>query len=199
MLRNAFGQLALHPNIRTVTDGGDDGGGDGQQAEPKTFTQDQVNALLAEQKRNERAKFSDYEDLKQAKTRLDELETQNKTDLQKLQERAEKAERELTEGRARLATERVRGALEKALAGRTPDPTALIGLDLSQFIKGEGADPDAIKQWAEQFPEKTASGRPTYSTSFGQGARETVKPAKGERGAAEAARRFGGSQKTTTT
>lgn len=167
-----------------------------QQAEPttqpeptsKTFTQEQVNTLLADQKRKAAERFADYDDLKAAKSRLDELETANQTELQKLQARAEKAERELTDGRLRLASERVATAVDRALDGRSVPPSALINLDKAQFIKGEGADVDAITAWAQQFPEARIT-RP--ATTFGLGPRENVQPRRGERGAAEAARRFG--------
>lgn len=59
----------------------------------EVFTQEQVNSMLAEQKRELRSKYSDYEDLKAKSRRLDELEEANKTEQQKLTERAEKAER----------------------------------------------------------------------------------------------------------
>lgn len=57
-----------------------------QQEESKTLSQDQVNALLAKQKREIAEKFADYDDVKAKAAKLDELEQSSKTELQKLAE-----------------------------------------------------------------------------------------------------------------
>lgn len=51
--------------------------------EGKTFTQEQVNALLAEQKRKSAEKFADYDDLKQKASKLAEVENASKSELQR--------------------------------------------------------------------------------------------------------------------
>lgn len=53
-------------------------------AEPKAFTQEQVNALLADQKRKLGEKFADYDDVKAKASKLDQLEQDSKSELQKL-------------------------------------------------------------------------------------------------------------------
>jgi hypothetical protein len=63
--------------------------------ETKTFTQDQVNALLADTKRKEREKFADYDDVKAKASRLDQIEESAKTDTQKAVDRAAELEAEL--------------------------------------------------------------------------------------------------------
>lgn len=57
-----------------------------KQEESKTLSQDQVNALLAKQKREIAEKFADYDDVKAKAAKLDELEQSSKTELQKLAE-----------------------------------------------------------------------------------------------------------------
>ena len=74
---------------------------DAPEAEPKTFTQEQVNALLAEQKRKTGEKFADYTDLKAKAEQYDALQEQNKTELQRVAERAEAAERRAVEAESR--------------------------------------------------------------------------------------------------
>ncbi len=69
--------------------------------------------------------------------------------------------------RAVLATERVKNALEKALAGRVPDASALLDLDRSKFVKGDGADLDAIKAWVDEH--STEQPQKKGAPDLGQG------------------------------
>lgn len=66
-----------------------------EEEKPQTFTQEQVNTMLAEQKRKHGEKYADYDDLKAKAGKFDELEEQSKTDLQKMTERAEAAEKRI--------------------------------------------------------------------------------------------------------
>lgn len=63
---------------------------------PKTFTQDQVNALLATEKRKFGEKYADYDALKEKATKFDDLEQSSKTELQKALDKAAGLESELT-------------------------------------------------------------------------------------------------------
>jgi hypothetical protein len=72
-----------------------------QKPEVKTFTQEQVNALLATEKRKAAEKFADYDAVKEKASRLDQLEQDSKTELQKaldeaaaLKSKVEKFERQ---------------------------------------------------------------------------------------------------------
>lgn len=58
---------------------------------PKTFTQDEVNSLLAREKREQQAKYSDYEEFKAKAAKYDELEEAKKSELEKAQEATAKA------------------------------------------------------------------------------------------------------------
>src|SRR5690606_9148296 len=69
--------------------------GEQKPAEPKTLTQEQVNALLADQKRKLTEKFGDYDDLKAKADQLDQLSESAKSDIEKALERAAKAEAEV--------------------------------------------------------------------------------------------------------
>lgn len=62
----------------------------------KAFTQEQVNALLAEQKRKLGERFADYDDVKTKAAKLDELEQASKSELQKLQDELAATKSELT-------------------------------------------------------------------------------------------------------
>lgn len=64
----------------------------GTQQEPKTFTQEEVNELMGRTRREERGKYADYDDLKAKAARYDEAQEAAKTELEKANERAAKAE-----------------------------------------------------------------------------------------------------------
>lgn len=68
----------------------------GKETNPeKTFTQEQVNALLADQKRKVSEKFADYDDVKARAAKLDELEQASKSELQKALDEAAALKTEL--------------------------------------------------------------------------------------------------------
>jgi hypothetical protein len=67
-----------------------------QQQEPKVYTQDEVNKVVQERLARERAKFEGYEELKQKAAKFDEIEENNKSELQKAQEKAAELEAKLT-------------------------------------------------------------------------------------------------------
>jgi len=69
-------------------------GGQTSAEEPKTFTQEQIDALVEERLVRDR-KSSGYYDMKEKAEKYDELQEASKTELQKLKERAEKAEVEI--------------------------------------------------------------------------------------------------------
>lgn len=140
---------------------GGSGGGSGGDGGEKKFTpitsQEELDKVLGPRLARERSQFKDYDQLKADSEELQKLRDADKSDNQKAIDTAKE------EGRAEirnvLAQERVATALEKALAGRTPDVAALMTLDRSKFVKGDGADTDAITAWvAEHSTEAPAGG-----------------------------------------
>lgn len=65
------------------------------QSEPKTFTQEEVNAIIGERIGREREKYADYEALKEKAVKFDEMEEASKTELQRATEKAAALETEL--------------------------------------------------------------------------------------------------------
>lgn len=63
----------------------------------KTFTQTELDQIISERLKREREKYTDYESLKEKAQRLDQIEEDAKSELQKAQERAEKLQTELSE------------------------------------------------------------------------------------------------------
>lgn len=67
---------------------------------PKTFTQDEVNAFLAEDRRKAQAKYADYDDLKSKASKLDEIERNNLSEVERLKAESERIAGELATERA---------------------------------------------------------------------------------------------------
>lgn len=64
--------------------------------ETKTFTQDELNAILNDRLGREKAKYSDYEAVKAKAAKFDELEEANKTELQKANDKVSALQDELS-------------------------------------------------------------------------------------------------------
>lgn len=65
------------------------------ETEQKTFTQDELNAILNDRLGREKAKYSDYDAMKAKAAKFDELEEANKTELQKASEKVSALQDEL--------------------------------------------------------------------------------------------------------
>lgn len=63
--------------------------------QPKTFTQQELDAIVADRLKRERAKYEGFEDFKAKAQKLDELEEANKSELDKAHERVSTLEAEL--------------------------------------------------------------------------------------------------------
>lgn len=59
-----------------------------------TFTQEQVDAMVKERVKREKAKYADYDDLKAKASKVDEYENASKSELEKAQEKAEALKRD---------------------------------------------------------------------------------------------------------
>lgn len=66
-----------------------------QEPATKTFTQEEVNAIVADRLDRERKKYEGFDEIKAKAAKLDEIEEANKSELQKATERAEQLEAEL--------------------------------------------------------------------------------------------------------
>lgn len=79
---------ALHPMLLFSPDegGGGDGGSGGGSGDgaPQTFTQQQVNDLIAREKGKIQQKYGDYDDLRSKATRLDEITNASRSDIERL-------------------------------------------------------------------------------------------------------------------
>jgi hypothetical protein len=80
-----------------------DDGENTDQDEPKTLTQAEHDASIKKRLARERKKYSDYDELKEKASRLDEIQEAKKTETEKLQSQLEKeiAERKAAEEKAK--------------------------------------------------------------------------------------------------
>lgn len=151
-----------------------------EQTAPKTFTQDQVNALLADQKRTVQSRFADYNDLKTKAAEFDKARESAKTDLERAVDtaRREGHESAMTAANQRLVRAEARA---QAAAARFRDPSDAVAFlgDLSTVRVSPTGDVDtaslqaALTELATQKPYLLAEQAPTRPTGdAGQGPRE---------------------------
>lgn len=117
------------------------------ESQNRTFTQEEVNAIVGKRLAEEKGKFADYEDLKAKAAKYDEAEEANKSELQKATERANALEAELN---GMKKAEEVRTTREK-VSKETGIPANLLTGTTEEECKAQA---DAIKAYA------TPSGYP---------------------------------------
>ena len=116
------------------------------ETEPKTFTQDDVNRIVA--KRVE--KYSDYAELKEKAAKYDEQVEASKSDLQKATERANSLQAELD---AMKAAEQIR-TMRDEVATRKGVPATLLTGSTPEECEAQA---DAMLTWAK---DTTPNGYP---------------------------------------
>jgi hypothetical protein len=108
---------ALHPRTLMLFEGeGGGGGGEGAgNGAATTFTQDQVNDLLAREKGKITAKFGDYDQLKTKAGELDTLKAASQSDAERLTGEVNSLKGE--NGSVKAENMRLKVALKKGLTG----------------------------------------------------------------------------------
>ena len=107
----------------------------------RTFNQEELNAIVGKRLADEKAKYADYDALKEKAAKFDAAEEAQKTELQKAVERANSLESELT---AMKKAEEIRTAREK-VATETGVPAALLTGETEEDCKAQA---EAIKAYA---------------------------------------------------
>lgn len=111
------------------------------ETQTRTFTQDEVNAIVGKRLAEEKSKFADYDVLKAKADKFDEAEEASKSELQKATERANTLEAELN---GLKKAEEVRQMREK-VASETGIPSNLITGATEEECKAQA---EAIKAFA---------------------------------------------------
>jgi hypothetical protein len=114
---------------------------DNAEGQTRTFTQDEVNAIVGKRLAEEKGKFADYENLKAKAAKYDEAEEANKSELQKATERANHLEAELT---AMKKAEEIRATREK-VSKETGIPANLLNGTTEDECKAQA---EAIKAFS---------------------------------------------------
>ncbi len=146
--RGLFGGFTMSSN---PPEGGESGDGAGA----KTFTQDEVNAFLAEDRRKSAARYADYDALKTKADEYDKAQEAAKTELQKAIDRAAAAEKERDDLKAadkaridREAHEADKKKWAEAAAKKLGIPADAIKGETEEEIKGHA------EQLAKLLPRK---------------------------------------------
>ena len=114
----------------------------------KTFTQADVNQIVQERLQREREKYADYESMKEKAARLDQIEEDAKSELQKATERAEKLQAELS---AMKHTEEIRTIRDK-VAQTTGVPANLLSGETEEACTEQA---NAILSFKSEAPYPT--------------------------------------------
>lgn len=133
----------------------------------KTFTQAELNAIVEDRLKRDRAKYSDYEELKTKAAEYDKQSEASKTELQKATEKAAKLQAELD--KLNKGNE-IRAAREK-VAKETNVPAELLTGETEEICKEQAK---AILNFAKQtgYPavrdagESNSSGKITTRDQF---------------------------------
>lgn len=157
---------------------GTDPAANGGQAPAKpaqSFTQDDVNRIVAERVSREREKYADYKDLKNAASELEKLRAYQMSETEKAVAKAaaEAEQRGKSAALATSASRLARAEIRAAAAGRV-DKEALDGFleyaDVTKFV-GDDGEPDSK---AIEAAVKKLAG-PDRPADFDGGARSTAK------------------------
>lgn len=143
----------------------------------KTFTQDELNAIVAD--RVARAKPADYDDLKAKAEEFDKIAEAQKTDLQKAQEAAEVRKQERDSARSELTrTQRIAEIRIEALKQGADEELVMALLANDATIKVENGQvvgaKEAVEQLIERKPNLKTGGTRTSSGEFGGNDQSTV-------------------------
>ena len=110
--------------------------------EQKTFTQDELNAIVSDRVKREREKHADYAELKEKAMKLDQLEEASKSEIQKMTEKADRLQQELDQIRQAESIREIRAKV----AAETGIPTNLLTGDTEEACKEQA---EAIKAFAK--------------------------------------------------
>lgn len=128
-------------------------GGSQAAAGSRTFTQEEVNSLLARERRDTEAKYAGYDDYKAKAEQLDAIEEANKSDLEKAQAEAAKykAKAEKYEADAKRAAD-------------VADMAAKYGVDAALLARMDGDVEENAK-----FLKERGDTQPKYPNTYDGG------------------------------
>jgi len=134
--------------------GSDDAGGTTTDDKFQAITsQDELDRIVGRRLNKERAKFADYDQLREKAKKYDELDEQNKSELEKAQQRAEAAEQVAADAREEARATRLRTAvITEAVAQKAAKPDQVFRLiDAAEFDLDDNGEPTNAAAVVEAF------------------------------------------------
>lgn len=144
----------------------------GEQQTERTFTQAEMNAIIADRLNRERAKYADYDDLKTKAQQFDAAQEAGKTELQKANEKAARLQSQvdsLTKAnaqrdmRTKVSTET--GVPAELLTGDTEDACNAQAAAILKFAKPSYP---AVKDGGDPAKKLSGSTRDQFAAWFEQ-------------------------------
>lgn len=135
-------------------------------APDKTFTQAELDRIVQDRLARQKSQFADYDDIKARAAKFDELEEQNKTELQKAQDRAAELERQAAESTQKAKDALLRSAVvAEAARQNVVDPDAALALlDRDSLVLNDEGSPTNIAEAMDSLlkakPYLVGGGRP---------------------------------------
>lgn len=129
-------------------------------------SQDDLNKVIDERLKRERAKYTDYKDVKAKATRLDEIEQANQTEAEKTAKRIADLEAELNNTR--------RDSMRLSIAATHGITDAD---DIELFLTG--TDDETLTKQAKRLAERTADRKKTGNHVSREGANPTASEGDG--------------------
>lgn len=128
------------------------------EAKVRTFTQDEVNAIVEDRLRRDRGDRADYDILKEKAERLDAIEEASKTELQKANEKVASLQAELDGIKAAEAIRTIRDKVAQELE----IPASLLTGDTEEACRTQA---EAIKAYArpKSAPKVKDGGEPGHA------------------------------------
>ena len=135
--------------------------------ENRTFTQAELNTMIQERLERERAKYADYDALREKADKFDQAEEASKTELQKAQDKANFYKAELEKMKKAAG---IRDIREK-VAKETGVPVSLLNAETEEDCKAQA---DAILSFAkpDDYPDVRDGGEQGSNESGGSAAKQ---------------------------
>ena len=111
----------------------------------KTFTQSELDSIVADRLRRERSKYEGFDEIKAKADKLDEIEAANKTELEKVTERATALESELNAMKKAASIREIR----EKVSAETGIPAKLLTAENEDDCRAQA---EAIKDFAKPAP-----------------------------------------------
>ena len=139
--------------------------------EEKTFTQAELNAIVQKRLGEEKAKYENYEELKAKALKFDELEEQNKSELQKANDKAEALQKEIDSMKKADEIRKIREEVSKELGvptnllnGATKEECEAQAKDILSFAKPKSYP--SVKDGGEVQNKGTGGTRDQFANWF---------------------------------